>query len=217
MMNRISWVPCLVLAALPAGLAAQSGSVPDPRWTLTLQAGIHADRFDHPERMEAGSQSGDAGAEAFTAKGEAPTLGLRATRWLGARLGIDGGLALAHNASWSGSLPDHATAPRKLTLFSSVGPVWRFLPAKSRWQLQAGAGPALIFHTGSGQSLLTRSTDFGAVAMADGSVRLSRRLRLAVGAQNYRFTSRFERVWFCPGGNVSRSEWVLQTGLRLDF
>jgi len=222
-MTRISRVLPLLFLALPAALAAQGDGAPSPKWTLTLEAGIHADRFGQPERYQERVIGGDAVAEAFTGKGEAPTVGLRATRWLTGHLGLDAGLALAHNTSWQGGLPAGSTL-RKLTLFSSVAPVLRVQVPNKTWQLQVGAGPALISHMGSGESLLARSTDLGAVAMADLSTRLSRRLRLAFGAQNYRFSSRFDSQapvpyggYVYPTGNVARSDWVFQTGLRVSF
>ncbi len=223
-MKRTPWVLSLTLLALPAAAAAQSAA-PTPKWTLTLQGGIHLDRFDRPERYQQQVIGGDMVFEAFTARGEAPTLGVRATRWLTGHMGLDAGLALAHNTSWQGSLAEGSgTTLRKLTLFSSVAPVFRVQVPNNPWQLQVGAGPALIAHMGSGESLLARSTDVGAMALVDLSTRLSRRLQLVFGAQNYRFSSRFDSQapvpyggYVYPTGNVARSEWVITTGLRVSF
>ncbi len=223
-MKRSPRVLALLLMAFPTTLAAQSAP-PTPRWTLTVQGGIHLDRFDRPERYQQQIIGGDMVFEAFTARGEAPTLGVRATRWLSGHVGLDAGLALAHNTSWQGSLADgpHATL-RKLTLFSSVAPVLRVQVPNNPWQLQFAAGPALVSHMGSGQSLLARSTDVGAMGMVDLSTRLARRLRLVFGAQNYRFSSRFDAQapapyggYVYPTGNVARSEWVITSGLRASF
>ncbi len=222
-MKRISQLLSLTLLLFPAVAAAQSAASTS-KWTLTLQGGIHLDRFDRPERMNQQAMGGSDYIYAFTSRGEAPTVGLRVTRWLGGHLGVDGGLALAHNASWSGGLLEGESGPRKLTLFGSVAPVWRVLAPSSTFQLQLGAGPAFVGHMGTGESLLTRSTDLGGMAMADASLRLSRRLRLVVDAQNYRFRSSFDRAVLpfgatqpYPAGSVTRSEWVFQSGLRVSF
>lgn len=220
-MKRISWVLSLTFLALPAAAAAQSPTS-SPKWALTFDFGIHADRLAQPERVLQGTVGGDVAAEQYGGKGEAPTVGLRATRWLGAHLGIDAGAALARNVAWGGYGLDGGKTLRKLTLFSSVAPVWRVFPPANRFQLQVGAGPALVTHLGNGESLLTRATDLGGVAMADVSLRVSRRFRVVLGARNYRFTSRFGDTapagfsGYTPG-NRARSEWLIQTGLRVSF
>ncbi len=223
-MKRIPLLVALASLTLPAAALAQSATA-SPRWTLTLLGGIHEDRFAWPERFERQVVGGAAMGSAFTGKGEAPTAGLRATRWLTGHLGLDAGLALAHNSSWHGTQVELGSTPRKLTLFSSVAPVVRIGTAANRYQLQLGAGPALITHTGTGETTLARSTDFGGMAMADLGIRLSRRLHLVLGGQNYRFSSRFAEGAENPGyvgfsyptGNVGRSEWVITTGLRVSF
>ncbi|HEX9106024.1 MAG TPA: hypothetical protein VF832_02320 [Longimicrobiales bacterium] len=222
-MKRVSWVLSTALLTLPFGLAAQSGETPGSRWTITVQAGIHADRLDRPERVDVQGAGGDMVSEAFSRPGEAPTVGLRATRWLTGHLGIDVGTALAHNSSWNGSWGQAEPTFRKLTLFSSLAPVWRVFAPGAEVQLQLGAGPTLVTHMGTGESLLTKGTDVGGMALADGSVRLSRKLQLVLGAQNYRFSSTFVDAGFRrPDGTytyaartVSRSEWVISTGIRI--
>ncbi len=226
-MKRIPWVLALIPLVLPAAVAAQSAA-PASRWTITLELGIHTDRMDQPERFSRAA-SGDLSSYAFTTKGEAPTIGLRATRWLGTHVGLEAGLAAAHNDSWQGAAVGGQTTPSKLTLFSSVAPVLLIGAPAARLQLQVGAGPALITHTGSGELLLTRGTDVGGMALADASARLSRRVRLVLGARNYRFTSTFkDNLGYLPSwyssywsslwaGNRSRSEWMFQSGLRLSF
>ncbi len=221
-MKPIPWVLGLIFLLLPAAAAAQRAA-PASKWELTLDFGVHADRLARPERFEPGL---DPRQIAFTGAGEAPTLGVYAARWFSAHFGADAGLALAHNVSWQGLRPEGKQTPLKLTLFSSIAPVWRVLPPASRVQLRLGVGPALITHTGTGTSLLTRGSDFGAMGLADAGVRLGHRLQVVVGARNYRFRSSFMDASFLdptwrsltsPSGNVARSEWVVTSGLRVSF
>ncbi len=217
-MKRFSLLVASLLLALPTAAAAQTTPPASP-WTLTFDLGIHADRFNHPERVVNGS---DGLGVQYTAPGEAPTVGLRATRWFWPHFGLDAGFALAHNnASQGAGILTYLT---KYTLFGSVAPVWRVLPPASRFQLQVGAGPALVSHLGKGQLLLTRATNLAWMAQADASLRISRRMRVLLGAQNYRFTTQYRgdvtSDWgaiFQPGSSAARSEWVIQSGLRIDF
>ncbi len=105
------------------------------------------------------------------------------------------------------AFPAVASAQWSVTLQGGV-------PPESDLQLQLGAGPALVLHGGHGESLLTRSGDLGFTAMGDAGVRLGRRLELVVGAQNYRFTSRFLDPRSQPSTPVYRSEWLVLSGLR---
>ncbi len=220
-MMRIAWVLGSLLLATPGAVAAQ-GTAPVGRWELTLQVGVHADRLERPERM---TSSPAVGTQAFTARGEAPAAGVRATRWLGAHLGLNAGATISRNTSWQGVSAQGSTTPTKLTLFSSLAPVLRLFDPAGDFLLQLGAGPALVTHAGTGESLLTRGTDMGAAGMAEASVRMSHRFRVVLGAQNYRFTSSFvdggyqrsDGSYMFPAASVRRSDWVIQTGLRLSF
>lgn len=221
MMRTRRALRCVAAAILliPVAVSAQSGGSDGGKWSVELRGGLHLDRLNRPEQVV---RSGN-GFDAYTGRGEAPTVGVRTTRWLTPHLGAAAGLALAHNASWFGGAAEGALSPVKLTLFGSAAPVWRFFPPESRVQLQVGAGPALIVHGGNGESILTRSTDLGGMALADASVRLSRRLQLTLGAENYRFSSSFvdggfrrpDGSYTYPAGTRSRSEWIVLTGIRL--
>ncbi len=67
------------------------------------------------------------------------------------------------------------------------------------------------------QRVLARRADPGFVATGDAGIRLARRLQLTLGAQNYRFTSRFRDDFSFPSTPVYRSEWLALSGLRLEL
>lgn len=161
----------------------------------------------------------------MSAPGEAPVIGLRLTRVLRQHFDIEAGIAVARNESWSGGgavpLPEFS----KHTTFTSAAVIWRPLDETKRAQLRMGAGPALIFHGGSGESVLTRQTDLGAVATAGASLRIGQRLSVGLDVQNYHFASRFGAAPFENGGYPEgyregtrwRSEWLVLPSLRIAF
>lgn len=158
---------------------------------ISLQGEVHAARLDRPERVVVGpfrAQQGSAG--------EASTVGLRAVKWLSTRWGIDGGLALSTNRSWSGSVgfaPESSEVPgfQTRTLFSSATLRARITTPAARWWLVVGAGPALIFHGGTGTSTLTRNTDVGGLVDLGGSLRGSSRMPITLNLHQYLFSSSF--------------------------
>ncbi len=199
---------CLALVvAFPAVAAAQ--------WNVTLQGGIHLDRVTRPEQVYRSSSSWGAGV-AYSGQGNASTIGLRATRSLTGHLAADLGLAVAQNRAWFGSSVG-GKQPLKLTAFAGAAPAFRVYGPDSRLQVQVGAGPALVLHGGNGESLLTRNVDPGFTAFGDVGFRLGRRLQVVVGAQNYRFTSRFRDELSFPSTPVYRSEWLVLSGIRLEL
>lgn len=175
-------VPCL---ALSAGLQVHPASA---QVSIALQGGVHAARLDRPERV----LFDPAGSIAIEgAKGEARMLGLRLGTWFSDRWGLDGGVAWSSNRSWQGSTTLPPQPFRTQTFFTSATLRARLTSPGSRWGLVAGAGPALIFHGGSGTSLLARSTDLGGLLSLGGSVRVGSRLALTLDVQEYLFGSRF--------------------------
>jgi hypothetical protein len=187
---------------------------------ISVQGGIHAARLDRPERAVVQPTEG---ISLEGAKGEATTYGLRAGGWLSDRLGVEGGLALSRNHSWNGGAPIGIASEEfeTQTLFSSATLRARITSPESRWGLIVGAGPALIFHRGSGSSLLARNTDLGGLVDVGGSVRLSSRLAFTLDAQQYLFSSRFAQPYagqfvgdpIQPAGSEFRHEFVILAGL----
>ena len=183
--------------------------------SVSVQGGVHAARIDRPERV---LQQPARGTWIEGAAGEATAFGLRVGAWFSNRWGLDGGLAWSRNRSWQGSVggtpPDFQTH----TIFSSATVRAQLTAPDSRWGLQVGAGPALIFHAGSGSSLLARSSDVGALVNIGGSVRLDPRLALTLDAHEYLFSSRFAEPYTplvgapLPAGSRFRREFVLLAG-----
>ena len=146
---------------------------------ISVQGGVHAAGLDRPERAV---RVPGAGIALEGAKGEATTFGIRAGGWLSALWGIDGGIAVSTNRSWNGGAPFGLMVEEfeTRTVFSSATLRARVTPPTSRLGLIMGAGPALIFHGGSGNSLLTRNTDIGGLVDIVGSLGLSSRLGLTL-------------------------------------
>lgn len=208
-MHRVVAV-VVALFAVPGVLYGQ--------WSVTAQVGVHSDRLSPPQRVSA-----DAGSIMMSAPGEAPVVGLRVARVLSRHLSADIGVAVSQNRSWSGGGPVPLPGFAKRTTFTSATVIWRPLDPASGVQLSLGAGPALVIHGGSGESMLSRQVDVGGLGTAGASVRLSSRLRLGVDVQNYRFSSRFGEARFTESGfpsehqagTHSRSEWVILPSLRI--
>jgi len=202
----------LVLFSLPLTPAVSQMDV-------SLQGGVHAARLDRPERAVVDRLEG-LGLQ--SAKGEATTLGLRIGGWFSDHWGVDGGLALSTNRSWNGGAPFGILTDQfeNQTVFASATLRAR-TPPGSRWGLVLGAGPALIFHRGSGSSLLTRNTDIGGLVDAGGSVRLSSRLAFTLNLQQYLFGSSFAEPYagqflgdpIQPAGSRFRHELVVLAGV----
>jgi hypothetical protein len=217
----IQFAPTLVLLAAPLSAAAAQVEI-------SLQGGIHAARLDRPERA---AIDPGAGMHIEATKGEASTFGLRVGKWLSNRWGVDGGVALSRNRSWRGSVSipigvENASDFQTQTIFSSATLKARITPPHSRFGLILGAGPALIFHRGSGESLLTRNTDVGGLVDVGASVRLSSRLAFTLDLHQYLFSSHFAQPYFGqfvgdpiqPAGSQFRHEVVILAGIswRMD-
>lgn len=187
---------------------------------ISVQGGVHAARLDRPERAVLVP---GAGISLRGSKGEATTFGLRVGGWPSERWGIDGGIAISTNRSWAGGAPfglkieDFETR----TVFTSATVRARLTRPRSRLGLSVGAGPALIFHEGSGTSLLTRNTDVGGLVDVVGSVGVSSRLALTINLQQYLFSSSFAQPYegqflgdpIQPAGSKFRHEFVVLAGL----
>jgi hypothetical protein len=212
---RFHAAPSLLLLAAPLVSAAAQVEI-------SVQGGIHAARLDRPER--ALIQAGEIAIEG--AKGEATTLGLRLGKWLSNHWGVHGGLALSRNRSWQGSVSipiglGAASDFQTQTIFSSATLRARITRPDSRFGLVVGAGPALIFHRGSGSSLLARNTDLGGLVDVGGSVRLTRRLAFTLDLHQYLFSSRFAEPYagqflgepIQPAGSQFRHEFVILAGV----
>jgi hypothetical protein len=195
----------------PATVAAQI--------SVTMQGGIHAARLDRPERRL--DQPGR-GIFMEGARGEATTLGLRAGIWWSAWWGVDAGLAWSRNKSFDGGFsgvegPDFEVS----TIFTSATIRARLTRPDAPVGLTAGIGPAVIFHAGSGTSLLTRNADLGGLASLGGSVRVSHRLSITTDVQQYFFNSQFSESFedfrngaVRPAGGQGRHELVVLAGVR---
>ena len=216
-----SGTDCLVLLVFSRTKSTPAGG-PVPvagQAEISVQGGIHTARLGRPERaVEQPSQ----GISLQADRGEATTFGLRFGSWLSNRWGIDGGLALSRNHSWQGGTPI-GIPPEQFenqTMFASATLRARVTSPNSRVGLTVGAGPALIFHRGSGSSLLTRNTDVGGLVNLGGSLRLSSRLAFTLDVQQYLFNSSFAEPYagqfvgdpIQPAGSHFRHEFVILAG-----
>lgn len=187
---------------------------------VSVHGGVHAARLDRPERAVLVP---GAGIALQGGKGEATTFGVRVGGWLSNRLGIDAGIAVSNNHSWNGGAPLGLMVEEfeTRTVFSSATLRARLTSPNSRLGLSIGAGPAVIFHGGSGTSLLTRNTDVGGLIDVAGGVRVSSRLAITLNLQEYLFASTFAQPYsgqfqgdqVRPAGSQFRHEFVLLTGL----
>jgi hypothetical protein len=161
----------------------------------------------------------------LSAPGEAAVVGVRVSRMLNTRFSVDAGVAISQNRSWSGAASASSSDFTKRTTFTSAALLWRPMDSSSRLQVGLGIGPAAIHHGGSGESMLARQVDLGALLAAEASVRLGGRVRVGVDVQNYQFASRFAEMEFDDGGFPAdyqpgtrwRSEWVVLPSVRFVF
>jgi hypothetical protein len=205
--------PGLILTAIP--LNPLIGQV-----VVSMHGGVHAARLDRPERAV---RVPGAGIDLHGAKGEATTFGIRVGSWLSNRWGIDGGIAVSTNHSWNGGAPFGLMIEEfeTRTVFTSATVRARLTSPTSRLGLSIGAGPAVIFHGGSGTSLLTRNTDLGGLVDLVGNVGLTSRLGITLNLQEYLFASSFAEPYtgqflgdpVRPAGSQFRHEFVLLTGI----
>lgn len=181
-----------------------------------LNGGIHFDRTGQAHRVITESPN----TEIYSARGEAPAIGVRTTYWFKPRLGIGGGITASENRSWFGGGSEPLPEMAKRTIFASAAAEWRAFAPESRFQLQVGLGPAVVVHTGSGESLLARQTDLGIIASAAPHIRIGRGLRVGLDLQNYRFKTDFRLAFtrdgrpVSSGGVVRRSEWIVLPTIR---
>jgi hypothetical protein len=191
----------VVLALLPLTMAFSDVLA---QAELSFHAGVHFDRVDHPDRILTEGNSA-----VLAMKGDASVVGARAGYWLHPAIGLQLDVSRSSNSSWgripastptlasfSGSAAVPSPPPEDLsglvnrTTYLSVRGIVRTAPAGS-FQLFVAAGPALIFHSGSGTSLLTRNTDPGGVLEAGFRVRVARQVRVELAVSNYLYDSRF--------------------------
>jgi hypothetical protein len=206
-------IPGFILTAIPSTQAV--GQV-----VVSLQGGVHAARLNRPERAVVVP---GAGIALEGGKGEATTFGIRVGGWLSKHWGIDGGIAVSSNHSWNGGAPFGLMVEEfeTRTVFTSTTVRARLTSPTARLGLSIGAGPALIFHGGSGASLLTRNTDFGGLVDLAGNVALTSRLGLTLNLQEYLFASSFAEPYagqflgdpVQPAGSQFRHEFVFLTGI----
>jgi hypothetical protein len=200
----------LVFPLVPAGAQV----------SISVHGGVHAARLDRPERAVLVP---GAGIALEGGKGEATTFGVRVGGWLSHRWGIDGGIAVSNNHSWNGGAPFGLMVEEfeTRTVFTSATVRARLTSPTSRLGLNIGAGPALIFHGGSGTSLLTRNTDLGGLVDVAGTVGVGSRLAVTLSLQQYLFASNFAQPYtgqfvgdpVRPAGSQFRHEFVVLTGL----
>jgi hypothetical protein len=186
---------------------------------ITLHGGLDAARLDRPERVLVQPARF---VSLQSAPGEAMAVGVRLGSPVASRFGWDAGLVWSRNESASGSFgggraPDFETH----TIFASATAQAMVTPPTARLGLRLGLGPALIFHSGSGESLLGRQTDVGAMATLSGQYSLDGRLALRLDAQEYLFSSSFRQPYegqfvgapVQPAGSQFRHEFVILAGL----
>lgn len=181
---------------------------------VTLNLGVHFDRLDQPHRVITTPDD-----QVYSTSGEAPTLGLRATYWIRSHLGVEAGFATSQNQSWEGGGLMPIPTMNKRTSFANLAAVWRPFVDTRRVQPRLAFGPAVIMHSGSGESLLARQWDLGVTASAGVHVRISQSMQLGVDLQNYRFSTDFKQYstsgrTISRGEVVRRSEWLLLPAIR---
>jgi hypothetical protein len=185
---------------------------------ISVQGGVHAARMNRPERAVLGPGGG---ITQQGGQGEASALGLRIGHWLSDRWGVEGGVVRSRNRAWNGSTAFGVEDFQTRIIFTSATFQARLTAPQSRWGLSVGAGPALIFHEGSGTSLLTRSTDIGGLVDIVGSLGLSSRVALKLNVHQYLFSSDFAEAYegqfvgdpIQPAGSRFRHEFVVLAGL----
>lgn len=210
-MSRRSVVPMVAMLTGVASMGAEA------QVAVTFQGGIHAARLNRPERQLI-QPARDIAMEGT--RGEATTFGLRVGMWWSERWGLDAGVAWSRNRSWQGGFGSVAPAFETQTVFTSTMVRARLTKATSPFGLVAGAGPAVIFHAGSGASLLARNVDVGGLVNLSGSVRVAPRLAFTTDIQQYLFSSRFAEAYhdlttgaIRPAGTQARHEFVILAGL----
>jgi hypothetical protein len=206
-------VPSFLLLTLAINPAAA-------QLVISAQGGVHAARMDRPERAVLEPTGGIA---LQGGKGEASALGLRIGYWLSNRWGVEGGVVRSRNRAWNGSTAFGVGIEQFETrmIFTAATLRARLSAPQSRWGLSVGAGPALIFHEGSGTSLLTRNTDIGGLVDVVGSLGVSSRLAVTLNLHQYLFSSSFAESYegqfvgdpVQPAGSRFRHEFVILAGL----
>ena len=200
----------LVLAATLLAIPCSASGQLD----VTLNLGVHFDRLDQPHRLITTPDD-----QVFSTRGEAPTIGLRTTYWLRSHLGVEAGFATSQNQSWEGGGLMPIPTMNKRTSFASLAAVWRPFDAARRVQPRLAVGPAVILHSGSGESLLARQWDLGVVGSAGVHLRVSKSVQLGFDLQNYRFSTDFKQYsssghTISRGEVIRRSEWLLLPAIR---
>jgi hypothetical protein len=210
------------IAAAASGVAlllAASSSPAAAQVEITLHGGVDVARLGRPERtLEQPARF----ISLQSGPGEAMALGARLAGPVAKRFGWDAGMVWSRNRSASGSFgggptPDFETH----TLFASATAQAALTPPAGRVLLRLGAGPAVILHRGSGESLLNRQTDVGGLVTLSGQYSLDGRLALRLDAQEYLFSSSFREPYagqfvgdpVRPAGSQFRHEFVILAGI----
>lgn len=185
---------------------------------ITAHGGLDAARLNRPERA---LEQPERGISLQSAPGEATALGLRISGPVAPHWGWDAGLVWSRNRNALGTVGPAAPDFEAHTIFASGTAQALLTRPEARLGLRAGAGPALVFHQGSGSSLLTRQTDLGGMLTLSAQYSLDGRLALRVDAQEYLFSSSFREPYagqfvgapIQAAGSQFRHEFVLLAGL----
>ena len=207
------WLRAFLLLLLNLSVTPAAAQV-----LMSVQGGVHAARMDRPERAVLAPGGGIAQQGG---QGEASALGLRVGYWLSKRWAIDAGFVRSRNRAWSGSTAVGVEDFESRIIFASATVRARLTAPRSRWGLGVGAGPALIFHEGSGTSLLSRNTDIGGLVDVAGSLGVSSRLAFTLNVHQYLFSSSFAEAYegqfvgdpVQAAGSRFRHEFVILAGL----
>ena len=201
------------LALLPAApLSALSQT------EVTVLTGVHFDRVDRPDRH----LDHPTGGQMVSSSGEAPAIGLRLTHWLRPRVALEGEVALSRNRSWHGSSPFPRPDFHTEKVFTSVRLAIR-TSSTDRVQLDLGAGPAFVFHGGTGESYLDRDVNVGAVLALGARIRFDDRLAVRLSGLGIYYGSRYTQPYQEVDGSVlgaarwSRRTAVVLAGLSYTF
>ena len=219
--GRATFAGYHMVLGIASVISVASTAMPFPahaQVNLTLHGGLHAARLDRPERsLEQPARS----VSLLTAPGEATALGVRAGGKLAGIWLWDGGVVWSRNRSALGSSGPTDPAFETQTIFASTTAQARLTREQAKFEVAAGAGPALIVHAGSGVSLLSRQVDFGGLLTANGILSIDGRLGIRLDVQEYLFRSSFLSEYrpaevgapAQPAGSRFRHEFVFLAGL----
>ena len=207
-MCRVVLVACLWIAAAIRPAQAQL--------EVAAHGGVHVDRASQSDRVVTAG-----GAAMYAGNGEASAFGARLGYWLRPALGLQLDVSRSSNESWFGSTPVPPPSFANRTTYLSARAVARTAPT-GNLQLFVAAGPALMFHGGTGTNLRSRDTDVGGVLEAGARLRVAGQLGVQFTLSNYLYGSRYAAVppFASTGeaptvapGNAFVHDFMLMTGL----